>query len=104
MTNSPLDPSTEAAIRRQLAEAPSAAEEQRAAERQQSIPAGHAWARAGNCPRCGAPIWFLAVAPASDVPPQHFFTCPCTQRERMSELERMRADQILKSTNGAKGT
>lgn len=82
------NPEVERAVQRQMAALPSAAE---AEEAPRHVPAAHAWLRAGNCPECGAPIWFLGVAPANpERPPQHFFTCPCTHLARVKQTEEMR--------------
>lgn len=44
---------------------------------QPALAAGQVWQRAGNCPTCGAPIWFCAAAPATETPPHATYSCAC---------------------------
>jgi hypothetical protein len=64
--------------------------EERARAEQQPVPCIQVWARSGNCPVCGAPIWFCAAAPATERPPQSYYSCACTQLQRMRAVEDVR--------------
>lgn len=81
------DPHTERLIQQRLAQA--AAEGAQPPPRM--LPAGQVWGKCGQCPECGAPIWFAAAAPADNVPPQHHYTCPCTEVARAQAFQAMNA-------------
>jgi hypothetical protein len=54
------------------------------------------WGRCGNCPECGAPIWFMAAAPATDRAPAAYYSCACAElhaRRSLVELKKFKAEQ-----------
>ncbi len=92
--NIPNDPHLDRLIQNQL----------KNGQPQQQLAAGQVWAVCGHCPKCGAPIWFCAAAPAQEQPPQAAYTCPCA----MLESEKAKADldafqkrrSVLRAVNG----
>lgn len=92
MTNVDRDPDFKNALQRQLNEAPS--------QEPEVIPsAAQVWAVCSKCPSCGFPIWFNAIAPADQRPPQVYTSCACTQIARLKAAEEWQA-YIMSRRNG----